>query len=84
MLAKGEYLLLSVHDDYHAKMLSREIYEKCESSGFYILSRKAEGENVCAAYQSYDMCKHLFSDLFEVVNYCPQALNSCGNQDLYL
>jgi len=83
IVAPSRYLLLSIHGDHHAKLLSPSSYEEYVRNGYCVLSKDAEGENLCAAYQSRSFTENLFGRYFEVIEFFPAALKSCGDQDLY-
>jgi SAM-dependent methyltransferase len=84
ILAPAKYLLLSAHGDLLAKYLPAVAYEEYKSLGRYIMTQDAEGQNLCASYQSREFCEELFSPEFVVVDYLPGALQACGIQDLYV
>jgi len=84
ILIPGGMALISVHGDFHAKYLPEESYQVYKEKGYYVLTKNAEGENLCASYENREFCENLFSKNFRILNYSPGALKSCGNQDLYV
>ena len=84
ILAPNKYLLVSVHGHFFAKNLPPVMYEVYKKTGYCILSKNVEGENVCTSYQDQAYSENLFANFFEVLDYFPSALTACGNQDLYL
>ncbi|HVQ36399.1 MAG TPA: class I SAM-dependent methyltransferase, partial [Pyrinomonadaceae bacterium] len=84
IIAPDKYLMISVHGDFHAKLLPPELYDVYVRDGYAVTSESAEGENICASYQNREYCEELFSKDFQVLDYLPSALTSCGKQDLYL
>jgi len=83
ILNPGGILLVSVHGDFHAKYLPKECIEEYEKNGFYVMTKNAEGENLCASYQNENFCEKLFSKYFKILNYYPGVFKTCGYQDLY-
>jgi len=83
ILIPGGILLVSVHGDFHAKNLPGDIEEIYRKNGYYVLTKNAEGENLCASYQSREFCEKLFSEDFKILDYYPGVFRTCGYQDLY-
>jgi len=83
ILVPGGILLVSVHGDFHAKNLPKEVANIYKKDGYYVMTRNAEGENLCASYQNRAFCEKLFSKHFHVLNYYPGVFRTCGYQDLY-
>jgi ubiquinone/menaquinone biosynthesis C-methylase UbiE len=84
IIAPRKHLLLSSHGDFHAQLLGRGTYEKYQQDGYVVISKCSEGENLCASYQNKEFTARLLSEYFEILDFYPSALASCGNQDLYL
>jgi SAM-dependent methyltransferase len=84
IVAPGKYLLVSAHGDLLAKYLPPVAYDEYKRVGSYVMSEDAEGQNLCAAYQTREFSERLFSSRFVVMDYLPGALKACGIQDLYL
>ena len=84
ILIPGGMLLVSVHGDFHANNLPKESLEVYRKNGYYVLTKNAEGENLCASYQNEEFCKKIFSENFKILNYYTGAFRTCGNQDLYV
>jgi hypothetical protein len=84
ILAPDKYLLVSAHGDLLAKYLPAVAYEKYKSSDRYVMTQDAEGQNLCASYQSKEFPVELFSPRFVAMDYLPGASKACGIQDLYL
>lgn len=84
ILRKDGFLMVSVHGDGHAANLPEASYRVYKKLGHCVLSRHAEGRNVCASYQNEIFSRSLFTKKFDVVDFLPGAMTCCGNQDLYL
>jgi 2-polyprenyl-3-methyl-5-hydroxy-6-metoxy-1,4-benzoquinol methylase len=84
ILSPERCLLVSTHGDLLAKHLPGVALEEYKRSGRYVMTQDAEGQNLCASYQSKEFCMELFSPKFEVMDYLAGALKACGIQDLYV
>jgi SAM-dependent methyltransferase len=84
IVAPGGYVVLTTHGDGHAAGLAEPSQEDYARDGFVVVSRQAEGENLCATYQTRDWTERLLGDAFDVVEFRPSVHAACGNQDLYL
>ncbi len=80
----GGVLMVSVHGDYHANFLPKDCLKTYKKQGYYVMSKNAEGENICTSYQNRKYSEHLFSKQFKVLKYYAGVFKTCGNQDLYL
>ncbi len=83
ILVPGGILLVSVHGDLLAKNLHPDFLETYKQNGYCVLTKNAEGGNLCATYQSREFCEELFSENFEILNHYANVFETCGNQDLY-
>jgi len=77
-------LMVSVHGDLHAQNLPDEVKGIYKKNGFYVMTKNAEGENLCASYQSRAFCEELFSKEFNIIHHYEGIFKTCGFQDLYL
>jgi SAM-dependent methyltransferase len=84
VLRPGAHALVSVHGDSHASKLVPDLYREFLSKGSWVVTKNAEGENLCAVYQNKQVTEELFSRHFAVLDYLPEALKACGSQDLFV
>ena len=84
ILAPQRYVIISVHGDADARLLSKESQERYLESGYVTISENAEGENMCATYQNKKISEQLFSEYFDVLDHVPAGRESTSKQDLYL